>query len=161
MWGFAHEKLFKIQKNAVRIITNSKFNAHTSPIFKNLKILKIEDIFKLSCLTFFYKLEHPVQHPSPAYSSTLITRNHQIHPYQTRNYNIRRVGTNFAATRNSLRFYLPELINEIPDDSLLIQKIYSSSIQTFKWHAKNYFLDKYETAYHIPQCVVYGRNRLL
>ena len=33
-WGFALNRLYKIQKKAVRIITNSKFNAHTSLLFK-------------------------------------------------------------------------------------------------------------------------------
>ena len=158
-WGFAHEKVFKIQKKAVRIITNSKFNAHTSPIFKNLRLLKVEDIFKFSCLTSFYKLERPEQHPSPAYFSSLITRNHDLHQYNTRNYNIRRIETNFSASRDSLRFYLPELINETPDS--LLGKIYSSSIKTFKWHTKNYFIEKYETVCRIPQCLVCGTNRLL
>ena len=54
-WGFAHKNIYTIQKKAVRIISNSKFNAHSDPIFKRLKLLRIEDIFKLSCLTFYYK----------------------------------------------------------------------------------------------------------
>ena len=37
------DRIFKIQKNALRIITKSGFNAHTNPLFKELKILKLED----------------------------------------------------------------------------------------------------------------------
>ena len=42
--------LFIKQKNALRIITNSKYNAHTEPIFKNLSILpfpKLCEFFKI------------------------------------------------------------------------------------------------------------------
>ena len=37
------DKIFLIQKNDVHIITFAEFNAHTDPIFKKLKILKIKD----------------------------------------------------------------------------------------------------------------------
>ena len=48
IWGLFDNKyidrIFKIQKNALRIIfTKSGFNAHTNPLFKELKILKLED----------------------------------------------------------------------------------------------------------------------
>ena len=55
IWGLSDskytEKIFKIPKNAVRIITKSGFNAHTSPLFKTLEILKVHDqITLLNCL---------------------------------------------------------------------------------------------------------------
>ena len=31
----------------MRIITLNKYNSHTEPLFKNLKLLKIEDMLKL------------------------------------------------------------------------------------------------------------------
>ena len=45
-WGFISNRIMKIQKKAVRSITLSKYNAHTEPIFKTLKLLKINVIFK-------------------------------------------------------------------------------------------------------------------
>ena len=44
-WGFDAKRIFKLQKRALRCITNSKFNAHTVPLFKQLNLLKIDDIF--------------------------------------------------------------------------------------------------------------------
>ena len=55
-WGFNSDRIMKIQKKAVRSITSSKYNAHTEPIFKTLKLLKINDIFKCQTLKFCYKL---------------------------------------------------------------------------------------------------------
>ena len=39
-----------ITKKALRIITGSKYNAHTEPLFKTANTLRIEDIFKLQQL---------------------------------------------------------------------------------------------------------------
>ena len=55
IWGLSVNKyidrIFKIQKNALRIITKSEFNAHTNPLFRELKILKLVDqITLLNCL---------------------------------------------------------------------------------------------------------------
>ena len=34
-------------------MTNSKYNSHTEPLFKELKLLKISDIFKIQCMKFW------------------------------------------------------------------------------------------------------------
>ena len=41
----------------MRIIT-CKYNAHSEPLFKELKLLKLEDIRKLQELKCYYKLVH-------------------------------------------------------------------------------------------------------
>ena len=51
------QNIFKLQKKAIRIITGSKYNAHTAPLFKDNSILPYEDLavyFKLLML-FDYK----------------------------------------------------------------------------------------------------------
>ena len=52
LWGFNLERIEKLQKQAIRIITHSYYLAHTSNLFKQQKILKIEDIFKLKQIIF-------------------------------------------------------------------------------------------------------------
>ena len=54
-WGFEWERLSKLQKRAVRIMTNSKYNAHTDPLFKSLKLLKVKDIFDVQCMKIWYQ----------------------------------------------------------------------------------------------------------
>ena len=54
-WGYENERLTKLQKKSVRIITLSKYNAHTEPLFKKLKLLKLTDLLKLNELKFYYK----------------------------------------------------------------------------------------------------------
>ena len=55
-WGIAVTNLGKLQKKAIRLITNSKYIAHTNPLFKRLQLLKIVDVFKLRVLKFYYNL---------------------------------------------------------------------------------------------------------
>ena len=55
-WGIAATRLEKLQRTAIRLITNSKYIAHTTPLFKRLQLLKIVDIFKLRVLKFYYNL---------------------------------------------------------------------------------------------------------
>ena len=54
-WGFKSDRIFKLQKRAVRIITCSKYNAHTEPLLKTLNLLKIEDIMKTKALKLYYR----------------------------------------------------------------------------------------------------------
>ena len=54
-WGFECERLSKLQKRGIRIMTNNKYNAHTDPLFKSLKLLKIKDIFDVQCMKIWYR----------------------------------------------------------------------------------------------------------
>ena len=52
-----HVGIFLIQEKVLRIISRSAFDAHTEPIFKQLKILKLHDIyrFQIGKLMFLFK----------------------------------------------------------------------------------------------------------
>ena len=58
VWGFDSSRILLLQKRAVRTITNSWYRTHTTPIFKSLNILKINDLYWLMVLKFYYKLEN-------------------------------------------------------------------------------------------------------
>ncbi len=60
MWGSSmlekyQKKLQRKQKQIVRIVFNTKYNAHTDPLFEELKVLTIENLVKLECLKLMYK----------------------------------------------------------------------------------------------------------
>ena len=44
-----------MQKKVIRLITFSEFNAHTSPLFFQLKLLKLQDHIKLQTLYFMHQ----------------------------------------------------------------------------------------------------------
>ena len=55
VWGFNNTRLLNLQKKAIRIITFSYFLQHTDILFKQEKILKINDILNLQSIIFFKK----------------------------------------------------------------------------------------------------------
>ena len=59
-WGSYIDKIFLLQKRAIRNISKSNFRAHTEPLFKEHNLLKVLDIqgaqFLYSILKFYSKL---------------------------------------------------------------------------------------------------------
>ena len=70
-----------LQKRAVRFITNSKYNAHTEPLFKQLNLLKVKDIFELTALKSFYKLK---KNYLPVYITGMFQDFYGEHDHNTR-----------------------------------------------------------------------------
>ena len=68
LWGYRCERIFKLQKKAIRIITCSKYNSYSEPLFKSTKLLKIKDIMKVQQLKFIYKL---MNNSTPAYFESM------------------------------------------------------------------------------------------
>ena len=60
VWGANYfgrlERLLKLQKRMVRIITSLKKRDRTSQVFKNLNVLKVTEIYVLQTSFFMYKL---------------------------------------------------------------------------------------------------------
>ena len=46
-WGYSCDRIFKLEKSAVRLICHEKYNSHTYPLFNFLNVLKVQDLFKL------------------------------------------------------------------------------------------------------------------
>ena len=46
-WGNSYSRILNLQKKSVRVMNRAKYNAHTSPLFKNNNILTVPDIFTL------------------------------------------------------------------------------------------------------------------
>ena len=82
VWGFSCQRLIKQQKKAIRIISRSKYNAHTGPIFKTLDILTLDDLFNLNALKFYYKYIRNTL-PPYFYSFNIVTQG-SIHEHMTR-----------------------------------------------------------------------------
>ena len=58
VWGQGNEshieKIFILQKRALRIINFNEFRAHTNPLYKDDKIVKLQDFIKLQNCLFIY-----------------------------------------------------------------------------------------------------------
>ena len=52
------QPLSNLQKKAIRMITFSSFTEHSSPLFKELSIVKLSDIITLQLAVFMYKFHN-------------------------------------------------------------------------------------------------------
>ena len=71
------------QKRLIRVVTCSKYNAHTDPLLKNIQILKLQDLLDLNALKFYYRYQHG-NLPSFFYSFSIFTQgaHHSHDTYQ-------------------------------------------------------------------------------
>ena len=155
IWGHNQGKLIKQQKKIVRIISKNKYNAHTEPIFKKLKLLKLPDLYRHQALVFYYKYKHETL---PQYMSKLnFITNSNIHTYETRQREMLRPSyTHIKKTENRLEICIPNLINET--DKLITDKIDSHSLDGFRKYVKHWYIDKYEMKCRIQDCYICSNN---
>ena len=73
--------LVVLQKKAVRIVTFSPLDEHSSPLFRHLQIIKLVDLIELFTGTFTYKYYNNLL---PSNFSDLFTPVNQVYSYNTR-----------------------------------------------------------------------------
>ena len=149
-WRFDYYRIEKLQKRFARIISSSKYNAHSEPLFKFLDILKIEHLFSQSCLKFAYKLKivnyRNIFYPFNVYLGPRFT----IMTLETLVKLILFIPVHVAA--KCIRSQLPLVLNDTPE--VILSKINTHSIQGFSFFVKQYYLSKYTTQCHEIACYV-------
>ena len=140
VWGEKCLKLFTIQKRAVRLILNAKYNSHTNPIFKELKLLKICDLYSSQEFRFVFKLEKRLL---PKYFlNKSYLRHSDRHDYDTRNaQNFELLRSRHHFTRNSICYRVPEIMNDGSSD--ILDKIGTLSLSEYMKYIKMSFINSY------------------
>ena len=134
----------------MRIITCSKYNAHTSPIFKDLSLLKLDDIFKLSLLKFHYKL---VNNLLPTYFPGMFVLNNLTHTYGTRYRDVDRPPiARTVSADNSVRHYMPIFLESIPYN--IREKVQTHCLKGFNKYVKMYYISEYTSECLILDCYI-------
>ena len=151
VWGYECNRITKIQIRTTRVITCSKYNAHTEPLLKALEILRVYDVLHLNAMKFYYKY---ARKQLPPYFLTFdIIRQVEIHDHDTRQrYRIRANRTRIKLTERCIRNYLPNEINSVPDH--ILAQIHTHSIQGFSSCLKTYKLNQYEVECNRANCYV-------
>ena len=113
LWGLNSKRITRLQKFAIRAITNSKYNAHTDPIFRSNSLLKVSDIYKLNALKFYYKYKN---NTLPAYFTNILEHlQPTTHAHDTRQGNIPRpFQPNTASAKKAIRFAIPDILRQTP-----------------------------------------------
>jgi hypothetical protein len=151
LWGHTTTRLFKLQKKAIRIITLSKYNSHTEPIFKQLNLLKIEDIHNQQLLKFFHKLNHE---QLPVYFKVMIpVPFSEIHEHQTRNRDticMPQIKREYA--RKCLRYDISKLVNNTPD--YIMSRVSTLSFYGFSNYVRKIYISNYKENCEIINCYI-------
>ena len=149
-WGFFLGRLEKLQKRSVRIITRSKYNAHTDPLFKSLNLLKLKYIFELSVLNLYFKFKHNLL---PVYSSNMFTES-----IRNPHYNLRARGPlelsnpTTVSGEKCLRCYLPNFINNSASE--VLDKVNTHSYKGFSLLIKRTKMNSYRINCTVPDCYI-------
>ena len=138
-WGFKMGRLEKLQKRAVRIITRSKYNSHTDPLFKKLNLLKVNDLFETNVLKLYYKYQNKTL---PIYISNMFAEFTCTHSYKLRKKSILdNEGSNKPSGDKCIRHHLPVVINNAKPD--ILDKISTHTIQGFAFYIKRITINNY------------------
>ena len=153
LWGNKTNRIHKLQKLAIRSITCSKYNAHTDPLFIQLKILKVQDIYKLSVLKFFYKYNKDIL---PNYFRLMFESIYPSHDHFTRQREQPVVARGKSKIANqSIRYSLPQILANT--QQLIIEKLSTHSFNGFVNYTKHCFIAQYNPACSTVNCFVCKR----
>ena len=140
-WGNTYSTTLKpltiLQKRIARIINFADFNAHSSPIFANLGILKLEDLIFLDNALFMHDY---YSNQLPSVFSNFFKSVSEVHHYNTRlasknKYYLPKARTNYG--KFNIRFSGTKVWNSLEDD------IKSMNRYLFKKNLKLFLLSKY------------------
>ena len=154
-WGYKCERIIKLQKKAVRIISLSKYNAHTEPIFKMLQLLKVTDILRQQELKLYYKFKQgnlPIYHLQMPFNENTSTHNHNTR----QQHNIHQPYARHEYAKRCLRFDLPKIINNTP--SHILDKASTHSLNGFAWYIKQSIINSYNDKCIIENCYICSKN---
>ena len=138
VWGQCNESLFqsvfRLQKKAIRLITFSNRNAHTTTLFKSLEILTLRNIYIASIAVFMFKYH---LRRLPPVIDELFTLNSHIHTINTRQRNLLHgplLRSKFS--EKSIRFRGTLIWNQIPGNFDV-----DVSLNSFKSSLHSYLLN--------------------
>ena len=154
-WGFHRNRITIIQKKAIRIITASSYISHTEPLFKQLNLLKVEDILTLHELKFYFKYNQGIL---PKYLQNWnFIPNSKIHNHNTRKITtLHTLKTKHEFAKKTLKYNLPYTINNTPH--IVKDKVNTHSFQGFSLYVKQYLIRKYNTNCISLNCYICEQN---
>ena len=145
VWGNSDysqlNKIFLCQKRAIRIVAGLDFKSPTNEAFKDLGILKLEDIFKYSISVVMWDQDHALL---PACFSDFFKNIRDIHNHETRSYTAHKLSENVIVHTKShgesmLKFQGPKILNELKNHTFYSSKTKKGFLKKYK----NYMLSLY------------------
>jgi hypothetical protein len=149
LWGHKPGRVIKLQKRAIRTIFKTKYNAHTSKLFKMNKLLKFDDIYRIAMIKFYYKY---LQGTLPSYFDGMFDPCPSDHNYNTRQTNPRFPQSKKVFASKCIRYLLPDYIKELP--RCISEKFDTHSLNGIGNYSKQHFYKSYNDVCSIVNCYV-------
>ena len=152
LWGLKCRRIKVLQKKAVRILAFKPYISHSTPIFKTLQILKIEDIYTIQLYKLYYKLRNNLL---PSYFHTFTPYYHNDHHTHDLRYTILRLPmTRREYFAECTKYQFLKLIRETSQTDL--DRSTQSTIFQFSSYFKYSFINCYTTVCIVTNCYVCG-----
>ena len=119
------DKLIKLQKWAIRTVSNSHYRSHTGPIFAKYNVLTVTDMHTLEMGTFMYRNS---VNELPSSFNNYFTKRSEVHNYLTRHSN------HLSLTKNK------KIFSDHSENSLRASK----SVKHFRNQMKQKLISSYE-----------------
>ena len=150
LWGLNCKRLKILQKKAVRVLAFKPYISHSTPIFKVMKILQLEDLYTMQLYNFYYKNTNNLL---PSYFSSFTPF------YENHNHNLRYNILRLPMTRHEYfvqctKYQLLKLIRETPQDDL--NRCTQLSIIQFSAYFKYSIIHNYNPLCNFKKCYVCG-----
>ena len=127
----------------MRLITFSEFQEHTTPIFENFKILKLQDIIKfntLKIICLYYKNQLPLKIKDTFTKNESITRIiPQVESFKT--FFISQVNTTHYGIK-SLRYNDPVIWNDFFQNTDINKNLCNIGMSKFKHYLKDLLISQ-------------------
>ena len=137
VWSSAFKTLLKplviLQKKCIRSITKSEYLAHSEPLFKECKLLTVNQLFDFNCAQFIFKILNTEQYPN---HKLKILQNQVNHDHNTRNRALLRPP--FERLKKFMTSFFNHGIRVWNTLSDFVKN--SKTIKTFKIKMKNWLL---------------------
>ena len=149
VWGHVSDRIFKLQKRAIRIVFKCKYNSHTDVLFKKNKLMKCNDIYKTAAAKFYFKYKNK---QLPVYFDSMFEPVPLAHEYNTRQLIPRPQVSRKKFTSHRIRFLIPKIISELPTS--VSDTLFTHSLYAFGNYTKSFFYNQYSDECLIPNCYV-------
>ena len=136
--------------SGIRLIPKSPYNSHTDPLFRQTKLLKIDDIYTMQCIKLFLKNRQQILQQ---YLSQQLTTNNLIHRYNTRQqFNIHDTPIRTKLEEQQINTKISQSWNNLPISVRDSLKSPSSAPLL-----KRYLLSQYFTSCPTQNCYICNR----
>ena len=144
-WGHNCKRLIKLQKKALRIISISKYNAHTDRLFK---------IYRIPIYCNYRNYHNYIyKQMTSLLQSIPLKQNKSFHEHLTRSHlKLHITRTNHRFAERCIRNSIPLLVNTMPME--IINTISTHSLQNVARRIKEYYLSSYKERCDILNCYV-------